>query len=132
MFTIGKKGAIVGDEDDERALVEIKAFQRVQNFAYRPIELLHHIPVEPGTAASFEFVRGKEGDMWHDVGHVEKKGTRGILLDKLNSTFGKAAGELRLVGIEFDNFFAIVEGKRRHLGREGRMELRVVVRVRNA
>ena len=56
MFAVGEKGAIVGYENDKRLLVEIKAFECVQHFAYRPVELLYYVPVEPGAAASFELV----------------------------------------------------------------------------
>src|SRR5688500_13379988 len=73
--------------------------------------------------------RSKDRNMGHDVRHVEERRSIVMLVDKLYGSFGKSAGELRLVRIDLDNSLAVIQWKWRHIANDG-MVTAVVVGIR--
>ena len=70
--------------------------------------------------------------MGHHVGQIDEERSGGVALDEGDRAGGAAGGELRLVGIELDDFFTVVERERRHFRGERRMVFGVVVGVGDA
>ena len=82
VFAVGEEGAIVGAENDERVVVEAEAFEGGHDLADGPIEFLDDIAVEAALAGALEFFGGEDGDVRHDVRHVEEKRFGAVTLDE--------------------------------------------------
>ncbi len=105
--------AVVGHEYDERFFIDPVLFERLQDFAGRPIDLLHRVaPFAVGRFAGKPFA-GELRPVRHGVRQVEKKRLGLVLLDEPNSLCSVTLGEQTLVRLLLNHLLHPQQRQRR-------------------
>ena len=95
--------AVVAREDDEGALIEPEPLQLRHDLADAPVDLHHHVAVEPALRFAGEFFRHEERHVRHVVREVEEERLFLLRGDERQRGLGVARGELALIGIRLDD-----------------------------
>ena len=129
VVAVAEEWAVVAGEDHDRSIGDAAEVDRIEDIANGGIEFGDHVAVGAMARSAAKGFAGEDRDVGHDVREVEEEGLVRSAADEVDRFVSESTCEERLVGIGFDHAVAIVEGERRHLIGEGRVVLRVVVRV---
>ena len=89
---------VVAGEQDQRVLAQPLLIEAAHDLAHRPVQLFHHVAVQPCPARARERRRREQRHVRHVVRQVEEERLplRSGRADELNRLLGIAAGEQRL------------------------------------